>query len=196
MQEHYELYLILSPELTSQQVNKQVDTIKKLIEKSVNSKEIKTDLEGLKKLAYPINKHQTGFYVLFEYSIDFEDAVNNNQIEAKLNLNDKVVRYILVNQTEYLKAKSHETPRKEPEFSSHREMNKGSRKKGCISKYLGLKAIDYKDVDFLSQFTSPYAKIFSRDRTGSSAKYQRKITRAIKRARHMALMPFTPNHND
>jgi small subunit ribosomal protein S18 len=196
MQEHYELYLILSPELTSQQVNKQVDTIKKIIEKSAKPKEIKTDLEGLKKLAYPINKHQTGFYVLFEYSIDFEEAVNNNQIEAKLNLNDKVVRYILVNQTEYLKAKSHETLREEPEFTSHREMNKGNRKKGCISKYIGLKAVDYKDVDYLNQFTSPYAKIFSRDRTGSSAKFQRKITRAIKRARHMALMPFTPKHND
>ncbi len=196
MQEHYELYLILSPELTSQQVNKQVDTIKKIIEKSAKPKEIKTDLEGLKKLAYPINKHQTGFYVLFEYSINFEEAVNNNQIEAKLNLNDKVVRYILVNQTEYLKAKSHETLRKEPEFAGHREMNKGNRKKGCISKYIGLKAVDYKDVDYLNQFTSPYAKIFSRDRTGSSAKFQRKITRAIKRARHMALMPFTPKHSD
>ena len=80
------------------------------------------------------------------------------------------------------------------EFSHHRELNKGKKDKKCIVKYLGVEAIDYKDYAFLNQFTSPYAKLFGKERTGVSAKYQRKIKNAIKRARHMALMPFTPIH--
>ncbi|MEZ4210624.1 MAG: 30S ribosomal protein S18 [Patescibacteria group bacterium] len=50
--------------------------------------------------------------------------------------------------------------------------------------------IDYKDVKLLRRFVSRYMKIESRKRTGASAKYQRAINTAIKRARHLALLPF------
>jgi small subunit ribosomal protein S18 len=109
-------------------------------------------------------------------------------------LEKDILRYIIVNQTEYLTQKNKEKPAN-PEITNHNELNKKARKprdRHCIVKHLGIRAVDYKDTDFLNQFTSPYAKIFHRDKTGTSAKYQRKITRAVKRARHMALMPFTP----
>ena len=51
--------------------------------------------------------------------------------------------------------------------------------------------VDYKDVNLLRRFMSPYGRIFSRKRTGNCAKHQRQITKAIKRARHLALLPFT-----
>jgi small subunit ribosomal protein S18 len=105
------------------------------------------------------------------------------------------LRYIIVNQTDLLKAKAIEKRNINAEIKTFRELNKGNSEKKCISKYLGLRDIDYKEVDYLYQFVSPYSKIFTRDKTGSSAKFQRKITRAIKRARHMALMSFTPKHN-
>lgn len=50
--------------------------------------------------------------------------------------------------------------------------------------------VDYKDVAYLKQFTSPYAKILSRKRTGISSDKQREISLAIKRARYMALLPY------
>lgn len=50
--------------------------------------------------------------------------------------------------------------------------------------------VDYKDVPYLRQFTTPHAKIMGRKRTGMPAAKQREITLAIKRARFMALMPF------
>ncbi|MBH22853.1 MAG: 30S ribosomal protein S18 [Myxococcales bacterium] len=50
--------------------------------------------------------------------------------------------------------------------------------------------IDYKDVDLLKRFISPRGKILPRRITGVSAKYQRKLTRAIKRARQIALLPY------
>lgn len=52
------------------------------------------------------------------------------------------------------------------------------------------KFIDYKDVAYLKQFTSPHAKMLSKKRTGIPAGKQREIAEAIKRARYMALLPY------
>ena len=56
------------------------------------------------------------------------------------------------------------------------------------------KKIDYKDVDLLSQFITERKKILPRRSTGLNAKEQRKIGQAIKRARFMALLPYTVLH--
>lgn len=50
--------------------------------------------------------------------------------------------------------------------------------------------IDYKDVQLLQRVTSAQGKLFSRKRTGLSAEAQRRIARALKRARFMALLPY------
>lgn len=52
------------------------------------------------------------------------------------------------------------------------------------------KFIDYKDVEYLKQFTTAHAKIVGKKRTGIPAGKQREITQAIKHARYMALLPF------
>lgn len=51
-------------------------------------------------------------------------------------------------------------------------------------------AIDYKNMPLMKKFMSPHAKIMGRKRTGSCAAHQHTIARALKYARHMALMPF------
>jgi small subunit ribosomal protein S18 len=51
--------------------------------------------------------------------------------------------------------------------------------------------VDYKDIDVLQKLLTNRGKIFSRKRSGNCAKCQRKVQRAIKRARFMALLPFT-----
>ncbi|RKU27540.1 30S ribosomal protein S18 [Candidatus Poribacteria bacterium] len=58
-------------------------------------------------------------------------------------------------------------------------------------RYSKLESIDYKDVDTLRRFINERGKIVSRRVTGLSAKQQRMVKRAIKRARNMALLPFT-----
>ncbi len=55
----------------------------------------------------------------------------------------------------------------------------------------GEKYIDYKDVDVLQKLLTNRGKIFSRKRSGNCASCQRKVKTAIKRARFMALLPFT-----
>ena len=195
MKQNYELYIIFNPELSADQITKEQNNINDLLVKEVKAQEIEVNQEGIRKLAYPIKKHRSGFYSLINFTAESADTKNLSNVEKKLNINDTVFRYIIINQTDFLKQIAKEK-RTNVEITNHRELNKGKTVKNkCISKYMGLRVIDYKDVEFLNQFTSPYAKIFHRSKTGSSAKFQRKITKAIKRARHMALMPFTAIHN-
>lgn len=64
------------------------------------------------------------------------------------------------------------------------------RRKECYFTKNNVKHIDYKDVDLLKKYVSDRGKILPRRVTGTTAKYQRKLAIAIKRARHMALLPF------
>lgn len=64
------------------------------------------------------------------------------------------------------------------------------RKKYCRFKKNGIKYIDYKDPEYLLRFINEQGKILPRRLTGNSLKYQRKIGQAIKRARHIAILPY------
>lgn len=64
------------------------------------------------------------------------------------------------------------------------------KKKYCIFKRYGIKYIDYKNHYFLSKFINNQGKILPRRITGISMKYHKKITKSIKIARHIAIMPY------
>ena len=64
------------------------------------------------------------------------------------------------------------------------------RKKYCRFKKNGIKYVDYKDPEFLKKFLNEQGKILPRRLTGTSQKYQRRVAQAVKRARHLALLPF------
>lgn len=64
------------------------------------------------------------------------------------------------------------------------------RKKVCFFTKNNITYIDYKKVDLLERFISPNGKITPRRVTGTSAKYQRMLAIAVKRAREMALLPY------
>lgn len=67
------------------------------------------------------------------------------------------------------------------------------RRRRKINQFAGdnIKKINYKDINMLKKFISERGKILPRRITGNSAKAQRKLTVAIKRARHIALLPYT-----
>ena len=64
------------------------------------------------------------------------------------------------------------------------------KKKYCRFKKTGIKYIDYKDAEFLKKFLNEQGRILPRRLTGTSLKFQRKVAQAVKRARHLALLPF------
>ncbi|MFM7659880.1 MAG: 30S ribosomal protein S18 [Betaproteobacteria bacterium] len=68
------------------------------------------------------------------------------------------------------------------------------RRKFCRFTAEKMEWVDYKDVDLLKDFITETGKIIPARLTGTSAKYQRQLTDAIKRARFLALLPYTDNH--
>ena len=68
------------------------------------------------------------------------------------------------------------------------------RRKLCRFSAEGIKEIDYKDLNLLKQYVSESGKIVPSRITGTSAKYQRQLADAVKRARYLALLPYSDSH--
>lgn len=68
-------------------------------------------------------------------------------------------------------------------------------KKYCRFKKSGIKHIDHKDAKFLEKFINEQGKLLPRRITGTSLKYQRRLSVAVKRARHLALLPFVTDRS-
>lgn len=189
--QNYELTVIFSP-------NTSVENSASILETNlfnIKSKLVTINRDGLKNLSYPIKKNTSGIYYTIQLVVELENIRNINSVIQKLNVETPVLRYLIVNQNDYLKLKSKEVANDNLEFISHRELNKGKQKaKKCYTKYSGAKVYNYSDVQEISQFVSPYSKIFGKVRTGSSSKYQRKISKAVKQARHLAYMSFTDKY--
>ena len=68
------------------------------------------------------------------------------------------------------------------------------RRKYCKFTAEGVKEIDYKDLDTLKQYVTETGKIVPSRITGTKARYQRQLATAIKRARYLALLPYSDAH--
>lgn len=68
------------------------------------------------------------------------------------------------------------------------------RRKYCRFTAEGVTEIDYKDLDTLKQYITETGKIVPSRITGTKARYQRQLAKAIKRARYLALLPYTDSH--
>ena len=69
------------------------------------------------------------------------------------------------------------------------------RKRYCRFTAEGIKEIDYKDLEVLKEYVTETGKIVPSRITGTSARYQRQLARAVKRARYLALLPYTDQHD-
>jgi len=68
------------------------------------------------------------------------------------------------------------------------------RRRYCRFSAEGIKEVDYKDVSLLKDFITENGKIIPARITGTKSRYQRQLTTAVKRARFLALLPFTDKH--
>ena len=69
------------------------------------------------------------------------------------------------------------------------------RRKFCRFTAEGVEEIDYKDLDTLKEYITETGKIVPSRITGTKAKYQRQLAKAIKRARYLSLLPYTDQHD-
>ena len=73
-------------------------------------------------------------------------------------------------------------------------MRNNRRRKYCSFTALGVTEIDYKDLDTLKSYITETGKIIPSRNTGTKPRYQRQLATAVKRARYLALLPYSDQH--
>ena len=89
---NYEIMFILSTQLTDEEKQAKVKFVEETLAKS-EAVEIKTEVWGERKLAYPIKKKENGYYVLTTFQAD---GTKFTEIESKLNINESILKYMIV----------------------------------------------------------------------------------------------------
>lgn len=92
MKKGYEFMYIITPDATEEERTTVFAYVESAL-KAVEAEDVVVDKIGEKKLAYFIDKKATGFYVLVKYTVDGEKLID---FEKKINMNEKIMRYILV----------------------------------------------------------------------------------------------------
>ena len=153
-------------------------------------------------MAYPIEQKSTGFYNLIEFKAE---PPTIDVLELEYRRDEKVMRFLTTALDKH--AVEYNVKRRKGEFNKKEEPKKRrlqnditkrtyqqgpdqKRKKYCRFRKNGIKYIDYKDANFLLKFVNEQGKILPRRITGTSVKFQKKVAQAVKRARHIGLLPY------
>ena len=176
----YELTYILTSVLTSEQTAEVVVRVNEIIE-SAGGSISEVEEWGARKLAYPVDKKKNGYYV----NLYFEGpGTLIPRIERALTIDDNVLRSLILAMDKSMVAHFHTRTAGRQEVGEN-QANAETTTTGSPRKY-----IDYKDTDYLRRFVNEQGKMLPRRVLDVPAKKQRAISRAIKRARHLALMPY------
>ena len=89
---NYEIMFILSTQLTDEEKQAKVKFVEETLVKS-EAAEIKTEVWGERKLAYPIKKKENGYYVLTTFQFD---GIKLAEVEARLNIEESFLKYMIV----------------------------------------------------------------------------------------------------
>ena len=200
---HYQTTFVLNPVLTEEAITETIKGFKDLLTKQ-NAHINHQSQTLLQDLAYPINKMHAGLYTHIQFQAPGEVIP---KLETLYKRNEQVLRFLTTkldkhalaykqkqrnNQPKTQKNTHDTTLHTKPEPTTQLDpfQHHHNKKKYCRFKKLGIKYIDYTNVNFLKHFLNDQAKILPRRYTGNSAKYQRKVAYAVKRARILAFLPF------
>lgn len=211
----YEVVYILDPALLEDAVTAKLEKIHELAT-SKGGEITAMDHWGTRQLAYPINKQSSGYYVVAQFTAAPEALP---EYERLLKLDLEVMRYLLVvsegeltsgtsvlgeerprskAQGEEEEEDEHEEDAPEEQESEEEAQNRvgppefsGPRGRRRRMEGPPILVLDYKDVGTLSHFMTEQGKILPKRTTKVSAGFQRKLGRAVKRARYLALVPYT-----
>ncbi len=213
----YEIVYIFDQTLDEDAVNKKLEKFHPLAVGS-EGEVLAVDHWGIRQMAYPVKKQKTGYYVVAQVRTGPEGLP---EFERLLKLEPDLMRYlVVVNEGESTSGRSilgdrpprthaHEGPggedrphhekesaqsaddhaerRSPPEFSGGRGRRR--RMEGPV-----IELLNYKDVATLSQFMTEQGKILPKRTTKVTARFQRQLGTAIKRARYLALVPYLRDH--
>ena len=89
---NYEIMFILSTQLTDEEKQAGVAFVENILT-TAGATEVKTEIWGDRKLAYPIKKKENGYYVLTKFSMD---GTKLGEVESKLNISESILKYMIV----------------------------------------------------------------------------------------------------
>ena len=92
---NYELMFVIDPALEEAAKEATIETVQNII--AANGEVVKTDVWGMRKLAYPIQKMEEGYYVVIDF---MADATLPYELNRKLKISDNVIRHIIINKEE------------------------------------------------------------------------------------------------
>lgn len=170
---HYEIVVLIHPDQSEEsQVSATVDRYTTLI-KEGGGRIHRLEKWGKRQLCYSIQKMHKAFFVLMNIECNQETY---KKMQESFRLNDAILRSLEIRLDQ---AVTEVSPVLEP---VSREEDTGPIK------------VDYKNVNLLRNYITETGKIIPSRTTGTSAKVQRKIATAIRRARYLSLLPYCDNH--
>lgn len=198
----YEVVYILDPALDESAVTAKLEKLNQLAT-AKGGEVTSVDHWGIRQLAYPVNKLNQGYYVVAQFHAA-PDALP--EFERIVKLDGEVLRYILVlNEGEPTNGQSimaevrpsdrdeddedDEEDEEDDDGSPPEFQSGGGRRRRMEGPPILL--LNYKDVSTLSRFMTEQGKILPKRTTKVTAAFQRQLGSAIKRARYLALIPYT-----
>jgi small subunit ribosomal protein S6 len=201
----YEVVYIMDPALDEGAVNAKLEKFHELV--TANGGEVSAvDHWGARQLAYPIEKQKSGYYVVAQFTAVSEALP---EYERLLKLDDEVMRYLLVlNEGEPTSGQSilaevhrpvtdddqDEEEEEEDDDEDSPPQFQGGRGRRRRLEGPPVQLLNFKDVSTLSRFLTESGKILPKRTTKVTANFQRQLGRAVKRARYLALIPYTRRH--
>ena len=213
----YEIVYIFDATLDEDSVNKKLEKFHPLV-LGKSGEVVAVDHWGVRQMAYPVKKQSSGYYVVAQVQAESDGLP---EFERVLRLDVELLRYLIVlNEGEPTtghsllgaarpsRAEKDETDDDDdngsredaptegedvdrgfspPEFSGGRGRRR--RMEGPV-----IELLNYKDVSTLSHFMTEQSKILPKRTTKVTARFQRDLGRAIKRARYLALIPYIRDH--
>lgn len=202
----YEAVYILDPALDESAVTAKLDKFHALAT-AKGGEVTSVDHWGIRQLAYPVNKLNQGYYVVAQFNAA-PDALP--EFERIVKLDGEILRYLIVlNEGEptngqSIMAEVHHVERDEDDDDDDEEEEEdddgsppefqggGGRRRRMEGPAITL--LNYKDVSTLARFLTEQGKILPKRTTKVNAAFQRQLGRAVKRARYLALIPYTRRH--
>jgi small subunit ribosomal protein S6 len=203
----YEVVYILDPALLEDAVTAKLDKFHALAT-SQGGEVAAVDHWGVRQLAYPIRKLGSGYYVVAQFTAASEALP---EFERLLKLDEEVIRYLLVlNEGEPTTGQSilaEVPPHAEGERDADDDDDEpdeddddpekappefhGARGRRRRMEGPRITLLNYKDVSTLSRFVTEQGKILPKRTTKVTARFQRQLGTAVKRARYLSLLPYT-----
>lgn len=214
----YEIVYIFDPSLSEEGLTQKLERFHSVATPTAGAEVVAVDPWGPRQLAYPVGRHKTGQYVVAHVRMAATDLP---EFERIIGLDEELLRHlIVVNEGEPTNGMSILAERPESASSSRDEDEdddedgdegpsdeddddegrrgpvefSGGRGRRRRIEGPAIELLNYKDVGTLSKFMTEQGKILPKRTTKVTAAFQRKLGRAIKRARYLALIPYVRDH--